>query len=718
MAMPTRYTLIILITLILSIEVVAQEQEKPVLLAGSLTGKIILDGMPSENSWLLADSITELTMVEPREHETPTYPTVVRVLADKKHLYFGIICYDDDPADIVAFTKARDARLENEDNIKIVLDPYFDGRNGFIFTINPYAARYDAIVSNSGEGENQNWDGIWEANTVIGPNYWSAEIRIPIHTLTFKKGSTRWGFNIERRVQRLLEVNRWTAINQDHRMGQTIHAGILGNLPAFNLGIGLTPVVSTLGKASDSDTTSPEFDWKNSLDILQRITPDITAQISINTDFAETEVDSRRTNLTRFPILYPEKRQFYLEGADIYDFGLGLGRDFMPFFSRRIGLYERNEVPVRWGAKVNGKLNRTHFGVLANETGSLDTLPRSTMGVVRVKQNIWKESSFGMIGTLGDPAGLNSSWLAGADFTYQTSTFKGDKNFMVGVWGLLNNRQELEGDKTAIGFKIDYPNDLWDIAFTYRRIGDAFDPSLGFVPRRAYNMFAGGANYMPRPDGKLIRQHIMQSRFFIYTDLKGRWESYDIFTAPVHFLLESGDRFEFNIRPTGESLTEPFEISDGVVIPEGDYHWMRYRLELEGASKRRINGMATWWFGSFYGGSLHQIDLKMNWRPISTITLEMAYERNIAELPYGDFTRDLFSSRLLLNISSNLNISTYWQYDNDTQSIGSYSRLRWTFLPRGDLFIVYKHNLKTDITSRWEYESNQLIFKLSYGIAL
>jgi hypothetical protein len=340
------------------------------------------------------------------------------------------------------------------------------------------------------------------------------------------------------------------------------------------------------------------------------------------------------------------------------------------------------------------------------------------MGVVRVKQNLWKESSFGMIGTLGDPAGLNSSWLAGADFTYQTSTFKGDKNFMVGAWGLLNNRQELEGDKTAIGFKIDYPNDLWDIAFTYRRIGDAFDPSLGFVPRRAYNMFAGGANYMPRPDGKLIRQHIMQSRFFIYTDLKGRWESYDIFTAPVHFLLESGDRFEFNIRPTGESLTEPFEISDGVVIPEGDYHWMRYRLELEGASKRRINGMATWWFGSFYGGSLHQIDLKMNWRPISTITLEMAYERNIAELPYGDFTRDLFSSRLLLNISSNLNISTYWQYDNDTQSIGSYSRLRWTFLPRGDLFIVYKHNLKTDITSRWEYESNQLIFKLSYGIAL
>ncbi|MEN8202624.1 MAG: DUF5916 domain-containing protein [Bacteroidota bacterium] len=348
----------------------------------------------------------------------------------------GVICYDDQPDGIVSYSKARDRELRDEDNIKIVLDPYFDGRNGFIFSINPYAARYDAIVSHNGEGENDNWDGIWDAGTSITEYGWVAEIRIPVSSLTFKRGLKRWGFNIERRVQRDIEVSRWAAISQDYRMGQTIHAGILTNLPDFNLGIGMTPTLSSVVKISHNKGEKAVPEFKPSFDLLQRITPDITAQVTLNTDFAETEVDARQTNLTRFPILYPEKRQFFLEGADIYDFGLGLGRSFMPFFSRRIGLNDGAEVPVRWGVKVNGKLNRTHFGVLANETGELeDIAPKSTMGVARIKQNILKESSFGLISTLGDPDGLTNSWMAGADFTYQTSEFRKDKNLMVGVWG-------------------------------------------------------------------------------------------------------------------------------------------------------------------------------------------------------------------------------------------------------------------------------------------
>jgi hypothetical protein len=680
---------------------------------------IRIDGNLAEQDWYLADSISYLTMVEPLTSDKATYRTVTRILADSRNVYVGVICFDSEPDDIVAFTKARDTKLEDEDNIKIVLDTYFDGRNGFIFSINPFAARYDAIVSNNGESENANWDGIWEAKTSITDFGWVAEIKIPVSSLTYKNGLNKWGFNIERRVQRLIEVDRWTAISQDYKLGQTIHAGVLDDLPTFDLGLGMTPSVSAVTKISHKAGEKADPGFEPSFDILQRITPDITAQLTVNTDFAETEVDSRQTNLTRFPVLYPEKRQFFLEGADIYDFGLGLGRNFMPFFSRRIGLTDGTEIPVRWGAKVNGKVKNTQFGVLVNETAGVEGIsPQTVMGVARIRQNILKESSFGLISTIGDPSGIDGSWMTGADFTYQTSEFKGNKNFMAGIWGLYNDREDLVGDKSAFGLKIDYPNDLWDIALQYRRIGDAFDPSLGFVPRKNINFYYIGASYMPRPDNKHIRQHMLQSRSSLYTNLDGEWESYDIFTAPIHFLLESGDRFEFNFRPQGENLTEEFEIADGVVIEEGSYHWRRYRLEVATASKRQINGQATWWFGGFYGGTLDQIQFQLAWRPISSLILEMTYERNIGNLPVGNFTQDLIASRVQVNMTSNLNLSTYIQYDNESRSMGSYSRFRWTFAPRGDLFIVYKHNMTNDITNRWDYDSSQFIFKLTYGLWL
>jgi len=191
-----------------------------------------------------------------------------------------------------------------------------------------------------------------------------------------------------------------------------------------------------------------------------------------------------------------------------------------------------------------------------------------------------------------------------------------------------------------------------------------------------------------------------------------------VLMAPLNARLESGDRFEFNLMPQGEYLKNPFEISDGVVIEPGAYHWMRYRLETTTASKRAINGMATYWFGGFYGGRLDQIELLLNWRVMSFLVLEFTYENNIGRIPAGDFNKELVSARTALNISSDLNFSLFVQYDNESNSVGSYSRLRWTFAPLGDLFIVYKHNIQPELTDRWQQDQNQLIVKLTYGIAL
>ena len=716
-----RFTISLLFLLILPFTIsFSQESHKPSVAAEQITSKLQLDGILNEPAWNKADPISSLRMIEPGDNQDASFNTNVKVLVDSKNIYLGISCSDPEPDKMVVFSKARDSKLEDEDYVKFVFDPYGDGRSAYIFAVNPFGARYDALASNRGESEDSSWDGIWEAKTQINSDGWTAEIRIPVNSLTFRKGLDTWGFNVERRIQRFLEVDRWSALSRDYKMAQTIHAGHLSNIPDFNLGLGLVAKASTMLNVYKSAGTKGKVKWDNSLDLTQKITPDITAQLTVNTDFAETEVDTRKTNLTRFALMFPEKRQFFLEGSDIYDFGLGMGRNMLAFQSRKIGLLEGQAIPLKLGGKLNGKIGNTQFGGLMTRTGEVADLTGAVnMGVVRVKQNILKESNIGMIGMIGDPMGRAGSWTAGVDMTYQNSEFMGDKNFLVGVWGLMTDREDLEGDKTGDGIKIDYPNDLWDIAAQYYRIGESFDPSLGFIPRKGIQYYRLSVNYFPRPEKWNIRKFIFESSASLYADLENNWESYRFFTAPVHFALESGDRFEFNFIPVGENLPGDFEIADGVTIPKDAYHWNRYRLEWEGASKRKINGQATWWFGGFYGGSLHQIELELNWRPYSFLIFEGSFERNIGKLPFGDFTQDLYGVRVQVNMSSNLNLSSFIQYDTESGSLGTNNRFRWTFAPRGDLFIVYNHNMSRPIEERyWNYQSNQLIVKLVYGIGI
>ena len=701
--------------------------------------------------WLVADSIGELTEIEPVAGKTPLGKTVVRVLANENEIVIGVRADDPHAEGIVSFARERDATLTNEDHIKIVLDTYLDGRSGYVFAVNPNGARYDALITGQGDAENANWDAVWDAATVRTATGWSAEIVIPIRSLQFASGLTTWGFNVQRRTQRLLENDRWASPIRDFKITQTFRAGQLTELPPFSLGVGLSVRPSVRGA---SGVPAPRADRRDahdvSLDLTQTLGASTLAALTVNTDFAETEVDTRRTNLTRFPIVFPEKRTFFLQGADIFDFGLSLGDDIRPFFSRRIGLLSGNEVPIGVGAKITGRRNGANVGGIALRTGDQDgvtsavgsnPLPATanSLGVLRYKQNLGRESTIGMIGTVGDPIGRNDSWMAGVDATYQTSRFRRNKNLLMGVWGLQTDRAGLTGEKTAWGAKIDYPNDLWNIAATYKRIGDGFDPSLGFVPRASAQIIMLQANYLPRPRGRIaglrVRQMVNEFQPRIVTDLNGTWESYRIFMAPVNWRLESGDRFEFNFNPTGERLIAPFTIAPGVTIPAGAYHWHRYRLEGGLAAKRRVSGQATWWFGPFYSGTLNELILTTAWKPSALFNVELNATRNIGQLPQGSFTQDLVGTRIRINVSPNLQFNSYAQYDNQSDTFGANTRIRWTFSPLGDLFVVYNHNLRHDIDSEtglpngvglqndptrryprnWGFASNQLLVKWQYA---
>lgn len=695
----------------------AQEAPPPVVRAGTLGEPHAINGRLDEADWATAGVIDTFIQTDPREGAPASARTTVRVLVGPTALVIGIDCDQPPGTRVVSFNVRRDAPLAQEDHVKVVLGPFLDGQSGYVFAVNPGGARYDALINPGGDGENAEWDGIWDAATRRRADGWSAEIVIPFHTLTFKAGLHEWHFNVQRRIQGLLETHRWASPARQYQVTQTSRAGLLTNLPDVNLGLGLSVrPAAVAGGGAPAREAPVEGEFQPSLDLTQRIGANVLASGTLNTDFAETEVDTRRTNLTRFPLFFPEKRTFFLEGADIFSFGLGLGQDVLPYFSRRIGLVDGTEVPILAGGKINGRAANTNFGALVvgadDVPGVVDQ--NAVMAVGRVRRNLWRESWVGGIATVGDPRNRTGSWLAGGDFAYATSRLRGNRNFLVGLWALATGRDDLGPDATAHGLQVSYPNDLWDLTFTYKRIGRDFDPSLGFVPRPAVFLYNGNVEFSPRFRRGPIQQTFFELRPFVATDLAGRWESYRLFFAPVNSRFRSGDRVEVNVNPTGERLTEPFEVADGVVVPPGSYHWNRYRLEVGTAQKRRLYTQVTWWFGGFYGGHLNQLVWTGAWNPTPLITVEFSGEHNVGDLPGGQFTQTLVGNRLRLNMSPDLSLSSYVQYDTDSDSIGVNTRLRWTFTPAADLFVVYNHNVGS-LDDRWAIQSNQLLIKLQYA---
>jgi len=682
--------------------------------------EIKLDGRLSEELWKQVPFIGPMTMIEPDEGGIPTEKTEVRVVATREALYFGIVCYDSNPAKIVSFTMQRDAMLRGEDHIKIVLDPFLGGRTGYIFALNPNGARYDGLVEKEGEGENQQWDGIWEAATRRFAGGWSAEICIPIKTIRFRIGLDSWGFNFERRIERKQETDRWASPNRNSKVTNVSLAGLLTGIPAFQQGKGLTVRPYMLGSRTQDSSADPvKKSFEPGLDVFKNFGGNVTGLLSINTDFAETEVDTRRINLTRFPLYFPEKRTFFLEGSDIFEFGLGMGfhhdRDLVPFFSRRIGLVDEQIVPLDVAVKATGSVGKFNFGVLDSVTRPVTGLtPRTNLFAARGFQSILAESKIGFLVTGGDPTGGNNSWMTGLDFVYKTSHFRGNKNLLLGVWGLLNKQPETGGDSSAFGFKLDYPNDLWDIALTFKRIGEDFSPAMGFVPWAGITKVNFGVVYKPRPDWPWLRMMMHELFTHVVYDKDGRTMQWRIFTAPLNWRLESGDRIEFNIVPNMELLPESFNLTDDVSVAAGKHHWTRYRLEFQSASKRRVTTKISWWFGSFYNGDMDQIQAQCSWRPSHRLNFALEGERAIGRLPAGKTDIQLGRARVNLFFSPDFQLMSYFQYDNLTRSLGMNTRLRWTYRSLLDVFLVYNRNW-LDTLGTFMPELNQFFVKVQYS---
>ena len=391
--------------------------DTPIARAQRTTGTIHVDGRLDEPDWGQAPPIGPLTQREPLEGQPPSESTDIRILFDEQAIYVGIVCHESHPRGLVSTQLTRDANLDVDDRVTVVLDPFFDHRNGFFFQVNPAGARSDGQISNNAQSLTREWDGIWDAAVTRTSDGWTAELSIPFKTLRFRPDQTVWGLNVERQIKHLFETDRWAAARVTSWIGNLADAGQLIGLEGVRQGHGLDVRPYVTG---GRDTGDGQF--TGGVDVFKNVTPNLNASLTVNTDFAETEADIRQVNLTRFPLFFPEKRTFFLEGAGVFDVaGLAGGTDLIPFFTRRIGIHGNEDigggqVPIGGGAKIVGRQSDYNIGVLDVETRDLPAASprRQNLFAARVSRNLFEQSWVGAIVTSGNPDGTGSNTLLGA----------------------------------------------------------------------------------------------------------------------------------------------------------------------------------------------------------------------------------------------------------------------------------------------------------------
>ena len=689
--------------------------DTPIARAQRTTGTIHIDGRLDEPDWAQAPAIGPLTQREPVEGRDATEPTDVRILFDEQAIYVGIVCAESHPGGIVSTQLTRDANLDVDDLVTVVLDPFFDHRNGFFFQVNPAGARSDGQISNNAQSLTRDWDGIWDAAVTRTADGWTAELSIPFKTLRFRPDQTVWGLNVERQIKHLFETDRWAAARVTSWIGNLADAGQLIGLEGARQGHGLDvrPYVSGGRDAGDGQ-------FAGGLDVFKNLTPNLNASITANTDFAETEADIRQVNLTRFPLFFPEKRTFFLEGAGVFDVaGLAGGTDLIPFFTRRIGIHgdeeTGGEVPIGVGAKIVGRQSNYNVGLLDVETRDLadGTLRRQNLFAARVSRNIFEQSWIGAIVTNGNPDGTGTNNLTGVDARLATSRFHGDKNASVDLFAQRTDDQSLGRDYAA-GFGVSYPNDRWDLFLNWKQIGDHFQPALGFVPRVGIRTTNARIAFQPRPKRWGIRQFFFEFEPEYITNLGNRLENWRLFIAPFNLRTESGEHLEWNVIPEFEHLDAPFEIYPGVILPAASYEWHRYRTEANTATKRWWVVDLTYWWGGFYDGTRKQTGLGVTLKPNAHLAIAVRADRNDITLREGRFYTQVVTVRADYNFTPNVSWQNLQQYDNESRLLSFQGRVRWILKPGNDLFVVVNRGWVKTFDDAFESSFDRASSKLQY----
>ncbi len=679
--------------------------------------RIDLDGRITEDVWGRAVPVDDFTQQEPVEGASPSRRTEVRIAYDEDRLYVGAILYDD-PDSVIAHQKRRDAFLYTDDRFMWILDTFGDGRTGYFFETNPNGMRGDALLVGGStsffSSGGRAWNGIWDVRTARRPDGWSLEASIPFRTLNFDPGSDAWGINFQRTIRRANEEMLWRGWRRNEGLLRPIFAGTLTGLRDMSQGLGLEAVPSAIGswRKTPGNADPVTYPGDVSLDLNYSVTPSLRASLSFNTDFAEVEADQRRVNLTRFPLRFPEQRGFFLEGAGIFSFAPRSNPT--PFFSRNIGLVDGQPVPINYGMRMTGQVGKTDVGFFQvgvgdltyeDEDGENVEIPSEQFTVARVRHPVFEQSTIGAIYTRRaaseDAMGFapETGHTVGVDAHLATRHFLGDKNAEVELFAVVNsnvdpNEDHSLNDLSARGLRFNFPNDIWSGHISYREFGAEYDPQAGFVSRNNFRRVEPRINWQPRPARiKQVRQlgFGLQYRHLVAMDTgvpeQREWE---VDVLGIEF--ESGDRVSIEATRRFEELDDAFEVSDGVEILPGGYTVQRYSVGGFTAGRRKVSiyGGVEW--GEFWDGSSTEVSVRTTFRPSAGVSVGTSIGYNDVDLPRGAFTANVYEIETEWDPTPFVSALMQIQYDDVSELVGLFARVRWIVRPGSNIFLVYRHN--------------------------
>jgi len=694
-----------------------------------------MDGTLDDPLWLLASPITDFRQREPYEGKAATEHTEVRVLYSRNEVYFGIACRDSLANGPVATQLRRDVTQELDDYFEIIIDSRHDRRNAYVFQINPLGTQRDAIITDELAGETQDgdpgWDGVWTSIARATADGWTATVGIPFSTLNFMRSNdVVWGINFKRFIRRKNEEDMWSGWRRTFGANKISQAGelhgindigsgrlfivkpyVLGgfsHLPPDAIASGLTPGTSALHTGG--------------VDIKIGLRSDLVANLTGNTDFADSDVDVQQFNLTPYKLFFPEKRQFFLENAGVFAFPMSMatGSDEL-FFSRQIGIdpITGQEVPINGGAKITGSLGGFELGVMDVDTRSSGPNPWANYAVVRLKRSLWGTGSYiGVMGIDKRSGNVASSFnqTAGVD-----GRFVLFRNLVVSGYAAQTRTPGFFSGQSNLGAALSFRSNWLDLQAEHRKIGPNFNPQVGFLERADCICDYVDATFKARPAFSSIRE--LQLEGFIYHAPDTRhvvqtqeWQN--TFRANFHNGSYTDDDI---VDVFAQRLITPFNIYKNVNIPVGVYNWTRHQLTYGTPQDRRLTAQFFERFGSYYNGRLNELRVRASYRANERLSLSMGpqWNRFRLPLPEGNFSVVFGALETDYAFSRFLSLSTILQVDTaNVQGVSANIRLRWNYRPDSDLYVIYTAGQKfasLASTNPAQFYENRFVVKYTYS---
>ncbi len=698
---------------------------RPTYRAQRASAPIRVDGRLDDAAWLSAATIDRLTQIEPENGTPSAFRTTFRILFDSKALYVGIVAYDSAGRGGV---RVQDLRREfdpfENDFASIILDPLHDGRNSLGFQASPFGAQRELQVFD-GDSFNAEWEGVWRTRTVITDSGWTGEIAIPWSTLRYRADGQAWNMNLTRQARRTNEFSAWALFPRNLNVYRMDFAGRLEGLdpppPAVNVQV--RPYGLATRTASGS-STARVTEIKPSIggEIMWRPSTNLQVDGTLHTDFAQADVDRQVVNLSRFSVFFPERRQFFLENANVFNLGTDLRYVIRPFFSRSIGLdADGNPIPIQGGVRATWRDAKFNAGALLTRQDGRDSAGPTTFGVARASRNIGASGRLGMlVATRFDegPGGLGVT----PSTTVAVDGFARLKPTVNAEWMLSGSRNGATNEQ-GVGW-YGFLGRQTDALYTgvYSAVATkGYNPTTGFVSRNdvIYTSPAIIGDWRPAWRPKSLRSFKPAVFFDMYHGPRDGALQEGLLFGYVEFVFNSGAVVYPYVERDFQRPTAPFEIVSNVFVPAGQQDYDRYGVNFRTDASANASAIVDLSNGGFFGGTLARADVSARWAPDPRAALALTYSQNrLRDVgdPKASVITHLLAPEVRLAWSPRVQLSGFYQYNSEIERGTANARFSWEFAPLSYLYVVYNDRRPTRLRDP-QFDvarTNQLLVKLVY----